>query len=135
MQLEKLDETNFLLYAAKHYDNPSCFDTLEFYEDLNRFKYLKRLFSRYEETGELKERLILNHIIVVYNLFGVEASTRMLFLKLKDYYQFLKPFLVFLNYCPDKVVGIGIDNCTIVTSNIQMDSKIVEALRKIWQAS
>jgi len=135
MQLEKLDETNFLLYAAKHYDNPSCFDTLEFYEDLNRFKYLKRLFSRYEETDELKERLILNHIIVVYNLFGVEASTRMLFLKLKDYYQYLKPFLVFLNYCPDKVVGIGIDNITIVTSNIQMDLKIVEALRKIWQAS
>ncbi len=135
MQLEKLDEGNFLLYAAKHYDNPSCFDTLEFYEDLNRFKYLKRLFSRYEETGELKERLILNHIIVVYNLFGVEASTRMLFLKLKDYYQYLKPFLVFLNYCPDKVIGIGIDNRTIVTSNIQMDLKIVEALRKIWQAS
>lgn len=135
MQLEKLDEANFLLYAAKHYDNPSCFDTLEFYEDLNRFKYLKRLFSRYEETGELKERLILNHIIVVYNLFGVEASTRMLFLKLKDYYQYLKPFLVFLNYCPDKVSGIGIDNITIVTSNIQMDFKIVETLRKIWQAS
>jgi len=135
MQLEKLDETNFLLYAAKHYDNPSCFDTLEFYEDLNRFKYLKRLFSRYEETGELKERLILNHIIVVYNLFGVEASTRMLFFKLKDYYHYLKPFLIFLNYCPDKVVGIGIDNSTITTSNIQMDLKIVEALRKIWQVS
>ena len=134
MNIEKLDETNFLLYAAKHYDNP-CFDTLEFYEDLNRFKYLKRLFSRYDETGELKERLILNHIIVIYNLFGVEASTRMLFLKLKGYHHYLKPFLVFLNYCPERVVGIGIDNKTIITSDVLMDPIIVEALRKIWQAS
>lgn len=131
MHTDQLDETNFLLYAAKHYDNPSCFDTLEFYEDLNRFKYLKRLFSRYDETSELKERLILNHIIVLYNLFGVEAATRMLFFKLKGYYQYLKPFLVFLNYCPEKVIGIGIDNKTITTSDILMDPTIVQTLRKI----
>lgn len=129
--VEKLDETNFLLYAAKHYDNPSCFDTLEFYEDLNRFKYLKRLFSRYEETGELKERLILNHIIVLYNLFGVEAATKMLFFKLKGYYHYLKPFLVFLNYCPEKVIGIGLENKTINTSDILMDPIIIQTLRKI----
>lgn len=129
--VEKLDETNFLLYAAKHYDNPSCFDTLEFYEDLNRFKYLKRLFSRYDETSELKERLILNHIIVIYNLFGVEPATRMLFFKLKGYYHYLKPFLVFLNYCPEKVVGIGLDNRTINTSDILMDPIIIQTLRKI----
>jgi len=128
---EQLDETNFLLFAAKYYDNPSCFDTLEFYEDLNRFKYLKRLFSRYDETGELKERLILNHIIVVYNLFGPEAATKMLFFKLKGYHHYLKPFLVFLNYCPERVVGVGIDNRTIVTSDILMDPIIIEALRKI----
>jgi len=134
MHGEKLDETNFLLYAAKHYDNPSCFDTLEFYEDLNRFKYLKRLFSRYEEGGELKERLILNHIIVIYNLFGVEASTRMLFFKLKDYHNLLKPFLVFLNYCPDKVYNIGLEGKTINTSDIPLDPVIVTALRKIWPA-
>lgn len=131
MHTDQLDETNFLLYAAKHYDNPSCFDTLEFYEDLNRFKYLKRLFSRYDETSELKERLILNHIIVLYNLFGVEAATRMLFFKLKGYYPYLKPFLVFLNYCPEKVVGIGIDNKTITTSDILMDHTIVQTLRNI----
>lgn len=131
MHSEKLDETNFLLYAAKHYDNPSCFDTLEFYEDLNRFKYLKRLFSRYQETGELKERLILNHIIVLYNLFGVEASTRMLFFKLKDYYSFLKPFLLFLNFCPDKVYNIGIDGHCVITSDISLDPTIVNALRNI----
>ena len=134
MHGEKLDETNFLLYAAKHYDNPSCFDTLEFYEDLNRFEYLKRLFSRYEEGGELKERLILNHIIVIYNLFGVDASTRMLFFKLKDYHTLLKPFLVFLNYCPDKVYNIGLEGKTINTSDIPLDPVIVSALRKIWPA-
>ena len=132
MHFEKLDETNFLLYAAKHYDNPSCFDTLEFYEDLNRFKYLKRLFSRYEETGELKERLILNHIIVIYNLFGVEASTRMLFFKLKDYHRHLVPFLLFLNFLPEKVYSIGLEGKTINTSDISLDTNVINALRKIW---
>lgn len=131
MHNEQIDETNFLLYAAKNYDNPSCFDTLEFYEDLNRFKYIKRLFSRYEETGDLKERLILNHIIVLYNVFGVPATTRMLFFKLNKYYNYLIPFLVFLNYCPDKVHGIGLDGKTIITSDVPMDQTIVAALRKI----
>lgn len=131
MKFEKLDETNFLLYAAKHYENPSCFDTLEFYEDLNRFKYLKRLFSRYQETGELKERLILNHIIVIYNLFGPEASTRMLFFKLKDHYSLLKPFLVLLEYCPEVVYNIGLEGKNIRTSDIVMDTNIVDVLRNI----
>lgn len=131
MQTEKLDESNFLLYAAKHYDNPSCFDTLEFYEDLNRFKYLKRLFSRFEETGELKERLILNHLIIIYNLFGPVPATRLLFFKLKDYYQILKPFLIFLNACPEKVHGIGLENKTINTSDINMNEEIVKRLRDI----
>lgn len=132
MNIEKLDETNFLLYAAKHYDNPSCFDTLEFYEDLNRFKYLKRLFSRFDETGELKDRLILNHIIVIYNLFGVEASTRMLFFKLKDYHNYLVPFLLFLNFLPKKVYNIGLEGRTINTSDITLDDRVIKALRKIW---
>jgi len=131
MQFEKLDETNFLLYAAKHYDNPSCFDTLEFYEDLNRFKYLKRLFSRYEETGELKERLILNHITILYNLFGIPATTRMIFLKLEKYSSYFLPFLIFLNYAPDKVYNIGLTGRTITISDIQLDNNIVNTLRKI----
>jgi hypothetical protein len=131
MHTEKLDETNFMLYAAKYYDNPSCFDTLEFYEDLNRFKYIKLLFSRYEETGELKERLILNHIIILYNLFGVQATTRLLFFKLKGYYHCLVPFLLLLNYLPDKVQGIGLDNKTISTSDIILDPGVVNMLRKI----
>ena len=131
MHNEKLDETNFMLYAAKYYDNPACYDTLEFYEDLNRFKYIKRLFSRYEETGELKERLILNHIIILYNLFGVPATTRMLFLKLKGFYHCLVPFLVMLNYLPDKGHNIGIDGRTVTTSDIILDPGVVNALREI----
>jgi hypothetical protein len=131
MQIEQVDETNFLLFAAKNYDNPSCFDTLEFYEDLNRFKYIKRLFSRYEETKDLKERLILNHIIVLYNVFGVPATTKMLFFKLEKYHSYLIPFLIFLNYCPNIVPGIGLEGKTIKVSDIPLDSQIVEALRKI----
>ena len=63
--MQKLDDSNFILYAAAHYDNPQCYDTDEFYDDLKRFKYLKRLFNRYKETGELKERLILNHLVLM----------------------------------------------------------------------
>ena len=135
MKFEKLDETNFLLYAAKHYDNPSCFDTLEFYEDLYRFKYLKRLFSRYQETGELKERLILNHIIIIYNLFGSDAATRMLFFKLKDFLSLLKPFLVMLEFCPEVVFNIGLDGKNIRTSDVSMEPNVINALRKIWPES
>lgn len=131
MHIEQLDETNFLLYAAKHYDNPHCFDTLEFYEDLNRFKYIKRLFNRYEESGELKERLIINHLTILYNVFGGEATTRMLFLKLRGYHQYLKPFLILLSYMPDVVKGIGIDGKDYVSSDITMDEMIVNKLREI----
>ena len=77
--MKTLDDSNFLLYAASNYDNPQCYDTDEFYDDLKRFKYLKRLFNRYKETGELKERLILNHLIVIYNVFGPMPATRLLF--------------------------------------------------------
>jgi 5'(3')-deoxyribonucleotidase len=128
---EQLDETNFLLYAAKHYDNPHCYDTLEFYDDLNRFKYIKRLFNRYEETGELKERLIVNHLIIIYNIFGAEPATRMLFLKLKGHYHLIKPFLVLMGYMPDVVFSIGIDGKNIISSDIHMDDNIVEMLRQI----
>lgn len=128
--IEKLDESNFLLYAAKHYDNPQCFDTIEFYDDLKRFKYLKRLFGKYEESGELRERLILNHLIILYNVFGNEA-TRMLFYKLDGYYSYLKPFIVLLGYMPEKITGIGIENKTIHSSDITMDINIVKTLRNI----
>lgn len=129
--IEKLDETNFLLYAAKHYDNPNCYDTLEFYEDLNRFKYIKRLLNKYQETGELKERLIFNHLTVIYNVFGIEAGTRMVFLKLKEYLPLIKPFLTTMGTCPDVVYSIGINGKNIITIDIPSDEKITDVLRNI----
>jgi hypothetical protein len=129
--VEKLDESNILLYAAKHYSNTQCCDTVEFYEDLNRFKYIKRLFNKYIESGDLKERLILNHLTVLYNVFGVEPTKRMLFVKLAGQYHLLKPFLVLLGTLPFTVDNIGIKNETIITSGIPMDPKISELLRNI----
>jgi hypothetical protein len=128
--IDKIDESNFLLFAAKHYDNPQCFDTLEFYEDLSRFKYIKRLFNRYQESGDLKERLIINHLIILYNVFGI-ATTKMLFFKLEGQLHLLKPFIVLMGQLPDVVRGIGIENKTIISSDIPMDEKIVQILRNI----
>jgi hypothetical protein len=125
---DDLTEANFLLFAAKNYLNTQCFDTTEFYDDLKRLKYLKRLFNRYEESGELKERLILNHITVLYNVFGL-AATRMLFLKLPNHFHLLKPFLVLLNYMPEKIKSVGGQD--IQSSDILMDAHIVEVLRRI----
>jgi hypothetical protein len=128
---DKLDETNSLLYAAKYYDNPHCYDTVEFYEDLNRFKYIKRLLNKYQEGGELKERLIINHLIVIYNVFGAVPGTRLLFLKLKDQLPLIMPFLVLMGTLPDVVENVGIENRSINTSDITMDPYIVDVLRKI----
>lgn len=128
---ERLDPSNFLLYAAKHYDNPQCFDTIEFYEDLKKFKYIKRLINRYVEDGDLKERLILNHIVVLFNLFGVHPTIRMLFVKCEGLESYLAPFLIALNSMPEKIENIGILNKTIYASDIVLDQTIVKALRKI----
>jgi len=128
---EKLDETNFLLYAAKYYDNPQCFDTQEFLEDLNRFRYIKRLLKRYKETGELKERLILNHIIIIYNVFGVLPATRMLFFKMTNMHSELKPFLEFLTYMPSRVENIGFIPKTLISADIPSDKYVEECLAKI----
>lgn len=128
---ERLAEDTFLLYAAKHYNNIGCFDTEEFFADLKRFKYLKRLFNKYKETGDLKERLILNHIIILYNIFGIEPATRMLFFRLSGHYDCLKPFLDFLGYMPKKVYDIGITRSDIDCSAITSDETIEKILRKI----
>jgi hypothetical protein len=129
--MNSLNESNFLLYAAKHYDNPQCYDTEEFFDDLNRFKYLKRLFNRYEESGDLKYRLILNHLIILYNVFGPIATTRMLFFKLREQYKFLKPFLVLLGYMPDVIYKLSDDEDHIISSDIPMDQNIVKILREL----
>jgi hypothetical protein len=126
--IDDLTEDTFLLYAAQHYDNPNCHDVVEFYDDLKRFKYLKKLFHRYKTDSDLKERLILNHIIVLNNVFGTPACSNMLMLKLIEYATELKPFLVLLNILPDQLQFNGE---IVRTSDIGMDSYIVEQLRKI----
>jgi hypothetical protein len=127
---EKLSDENFLIYAAKHYDTSGSCSTDEFLEDLKRIKYIKKLLTRYIETSELKEQLILNHIIVLNNVFGADHVCRILYLKLKDYFKYIIPFLVLLNIMPDKMYNIGSESI-IDTAMITMDSAIVEKLRKI----
>jgi hypothetical protein len=127
--MDILSERNFLLYAAKNYDNPQCMDVDEFKDDLKRINYIKKLFNKYRTTGELKERLIINHLIVIYNTFGTEAATRMLFFKLNEYKDLLKPFLVFLNYMPNIIYGVEEEK--IHSSDIPLDGKIISKLREI----
>ena len=122
-----LNDTNFMLYAAKAYDIKKSSGADEFYEDLKRFQYLKRLFKRYEEADDLKIRLILNHIIVLYNCFGAE-TTHMLFFKLKDYHGMLKPFVLFLNYLPEVV---EYEDIKLKTVDVPLDPQIISELRKI----
>ncbi len=113
MQLfDELTNDNFLLYASKYYDNKQCTEVEEFYEDLNRFKYLKRLLRRYESNGELQERLILNHLIVLFNVFGITHAKRMAFFKTDEQsMSTLKTFLVYLNYLKeDEHVEIPLDS-------------------------
>ena len=129
MNFDDLNEKNFLLYAMQHYENPQCVEVEEFNDDLKKIKYIKRLFNQYAIEGVLKERLLLNHIIVFYNVFSVEAATRILFYKLEeDVWPMLKTFLFYLNFLPDKIESIN--GRTILTTDIPMDQGIVDSLRK-----
>ncbi len=124
----KITDDNFVLFAAQNYNNPSCIDTNEFLEDLKRFQYLKRLFAKYEESHDFKERLVLNHVIVLYNLFGLNATTRMLFFKMEEYSSYLKTVLEFLQCMPEEIHGIGVENITINKFDIKTDPMIKYAL-------
>jgi hypothetical protein len=126
---DDLNEDNFMMYAVKAYQSPNCIMS-EFEGDLKRTKYLKRLFRRYKTTKELKERLILNHLVLLYNVFGAEATARILFYRIdeKDY-DVLKTFLMYLNLLPTVVRGVkGKD---IITSHIPVDLSVAETLRQI----
>ena len=122
-----LTESTFLLFASKHYDNPQCSDISEFEEDLKRFLYLRKLFGRYRQDADLKERLILNHLIIVYNVFGPEA-TNMLFMKLHEFHDCLKPFVEYLNYMP---AIIQYDDVSLGKDNIDSDESIEILLKGI----
>ena len=126
---DELNEDNFMIYAAKCYTSPSCLQS-EFEGDLKRTKYLKRLLRRYKITKNLKERLILNHIILLNNVFGPEVTARILFYRIDERdYDILKTFLLYLNIMPDMVYGIKGKN--IRTSEIPVDMDIAEILRQI----
>ena len=127
--IDNLTDDNFLIYAIKCYDNPRCIMS-EFEDDLKRLKYIRRLIKRYKSTGDLKERLILNHIIVLSNVFGTEAAVRMLFFRIDTAdYHILKTFLLFLNYIPKIIKGIKGRN--INSSDITIDLFIAARLRSI----
>ena len=124
MLFTELNEENFLLFAIKNYENPQAVTKEDFDKDLNHFKYIKRLLKRYKNTGELKSHLILNHFIVLYNIFG-EAATPMLFFKIeKELWAVMKTFVLFLNKLPDY------PHCYI--HDIEVDTLALEELKKIY---
>ena len=129
MSFDDLTNDNIMLYAVKAYDKPNCIMS-EFKEDMKRFNYLKKLFRRYRKLGEIKERLVLNHLVVLYNVFGPEVASRMLFFKMaKEDYSALKTYLLFLSCMPDVVRSIkGQD---IISSEIPIDMTVAQALRDI----
>tara|TARA_Y100001951_G_scaffold82221_1_gene70606 strand:+ start:197 stop:565 length:369 start_codon:yes stop_codon:yes gene_type:complete len=115
MNFSELTNGNYMMFALLHYDNPHCKDITEFFEDIKRLHYIRRLFKRYHDDSVLKERLIINHLVTFYNVFENKAATRILFYKVeKEYHPVLKTFLVFLNRIPlEKYVEIGLDETII----------------------
>jgi len=123
MIFSELNEENFLLFAIKHYENPQAVTREDFEKDLNHFKYIKRLLKRYKGSGELKVHLLINHFIILYNIFG-DATTPMLFFKIeKELWSSVKTFIMFLDKLPE------FPKCYI--HDIEMDQKCLEELEKI----
>jgi len=118
---DELNDQNFLLFASKNYNNPQCVDIAEFNDDISRFKYIKRLLRRYRQSGEIQERLVLNHIIILYNVFGIPAANKMIFFKIEqELWPAIKTFLVYLDYISENE-----------RVEVPVDMKIAEILRKI----
>ena len=124
-----LNDTNFLLFCAINYNNPSATTDEEFLEDIRRIKYTKKLISRYKSTGNLKERLILNHLITLNNVFGNKALVRIIWLKMENYLPQVKPFLIALNILPKYVYNVKGKKWD--TDDVPLDMTIVAVLRKI----
>ena len=119
MNFSELTQGNYLMYSLLHYDNPHCKDIQEFFEDIKKLHYIRRLFKRYHEDKVLKERLIINHLITFYNVFESKAATRILFYKVeKEFHPILKTFLVYLN-------RILLEEYT----EIRLDENIIDKLR------
>ena len=118
----QLNDNNFSLFAAKYYNNPNCTDILEFHDDLNRIKYVKRLLKGYAESGELKERLVLNHLITLFNVFDPHACTKMLVYKLPEHVSVLKSFLSYLGVWQERISELGPDNEVINSIDVSTDA-------------
>ena len=118
---EKITSDNVVMFAIKYYDNPQCEGEKEFYDDMKKFKYIKRLLRKYRDSGVLKERLLLNHIIVLNNLFGPEACVTLLLFKIqKEYWDTLKSFLLYLNIIREDEL-----------QEIKENKDVLEILRKL----
>ena len=129
MSFDDLTNDNIMLYAIKSYDKPNMLMS-EFKEDMKRFNYLKRLFRRYRKDSDLKNQLILNHIVVLSNVFGAEVITRLLFFNMaREDYSAIKTYLLFLSLMPDVVLGIRGQN--LLSSDIPVDMNIANTLRRI----
>jgi hypothetical protein len=125
MNFDILNDDNYMMFAMKMYNNPQCKNISEFQEDMNRIKYLKRLLRKYKASGELRERLILNHIIIFYNVFDIVPATRLLFSRIeRDLHPYLKTFIVFLNNLPQNIPETDL-------LNIPLDRRIINKLREI----
>ena len=127
---EPLNNETFILYCMRNYDGGFLATTEDFHNDLARIKYIKKLITRYRKNNDLQERLILNHIIVLNNMFGAVQTARILFFRLYDDFDVIKPFLVLLSIMPEVFVNVG-DTKHINTDMLSMDQTIVEALRKL----
>ena len=128
MLFDDLTDANFLMFAMKEYTNQQCTNIDEFYDDLKKIKYIRRLINRFLESGKLKEILILNHLIVFYNVFDNKAATRLLFFKIEEkYWSVLKTFLIYLSMMPETVKGIRGED--IISSDIQLNQEVIDKLR------
>lgn len=126
----KLTEKNYIMYAMKNYANPQCVDIEEFYEDLKRISYIRRLFVKYKSGQQLRERLVLNHLIVLYNVFPIQEISNLLFFRIeREYWSALKTFLVYLNFMPEKLYFL--DDYVVLTTDISLDDNIITVLRNI----
>lgn len=129
MLYKNLDDSNINNYCIKYYNNPQCISISDYNDDIRRFKYIKRLINQFENNGTIKIRLLLNHIITIYNLFDRTAATRILFFKINElHWPIIKPILMYLNLLPEYVYGIN--NQDIKTSEIPLNEKIIGLLRE-----
>ena len=130
MNIEKLTDKNFYLFCAKHYNSRLSSTTEEFIKDLQHIKYIRKLIIKFQETGVLKERLLLNHFIILSNVFEPEICCKILYFKLKDLFEYIKPFLIMLNILPDIIYNVGEEEI-IYVDDIKINIEIVNKLRKI----